>query len=109
MPILRLKFDLEDTISDVHTRLDDRSQIASVRMSALEQLFVAWGQLVERMVYSDIRSTPIVSGADLAVPVVFADHRELRVKRDTDAGIARELKRGAVIKRPHHYAAASSA
>ena len=56
-------------------------------------------ELIKGPVDTDIHASPVVAGADAAIPVVFADEGELRVEGDTDTSIARELEGGTVIER----------
>lgn len=63
-----------------------------------EQFFVGGGQLRERPVDPDIGPAPVVARAFLAVPVVFADERELRVERDANPSVSRKLESGSVVE-----------
>jgi hypothetical protein len=48
-------------------------------------------------------------GPVLAVKVVFPDHGELGVKRDSDTGVAGQLEGGTVVERSHDYESACAA
>lgn len=64
-----------------------------------EELLVILWELVERPVDSNIHAPPVVPGSDLAVPIVFADERELSVERDTDTSVSWKLEGGPVVER----------
>lgn len=56
------------------------------------------GQLREGVVDANVHASPVLAAAIAAVQVVLADHGQLGIQRDTDAGIGGELERCAVVK-----------
>lgn len=56
-------------------------------------------ELIEGPVDTDVHASPVVAGADAAIPVVFTDEGEFGVEGDTDTGITRELEGGTVVER----------
>lgn len=66
-----------------------------------EQLLLRRANLMEWVVDAEIGSAPIAVGTVVAVKVVLADHGELSVEGDTDAGVSGELECGSVVERSH--------
>src|SRR5579862_695230 len=54
---------------------------------------VGFCKLVERVVYSDIRTTPVVSCARTTIKVVFANQRKFCVKRNPHSSVSRSEER----------------
>lgn len=64
-----------------------------------ESLHILGRQLGERVVDSDVHSAPIVAGPSPA-QIVLPDHRQLRIQRDSNSGISRQLERCPVVECP---------
>lgn len=71
--------------------------------NALEKLLIFLWHLVKRMVDANVGSTPVIASTCLPVPVVFANHREFRIKRYPYTGISWQLERSSVVKRSHDW------
>lgn len=69
-----------------------------------EQLLVLLVQLIERVVDTDIGSSPVFASSRLAIEIVFSDHGELGIEGDTDSSISRQLKSSAIVERSHNCA-----
>lgn len=67
-----------------------------------EQLFVRVFDLVERPIDANVDSTPVLARSHVTVPIVFSNKRELRVERNADTGVTRQLESSAVVERAHH-------
>jgi hypothetical protein len=66
-----------------------------------EELLVVLLELRERPIDADVGATPVVAGALLAIPVVFADEGELGVEGNTDTSVAGKLEGGTVVEGAH--------
>jgi len=69
-----------------------------------EQFLVFRSELLEWMVNPDVHPPPVVPRSSTSVPIIFADHGQFGIERDTDTSIARELERGSVVEGTHYYA-----
>jgi len=69
--------------------------------TVLEDFLVLFGHLIEREVDANVGATPIVPRARTTIPVVFPNHREFSIKRDSHTCVSRELEGSSVVKGAH--------
>jgi hypothetical protein len=66
-----------------------------------KDFLVLFRHLVEREIDPHVFSPPVLAGPGFAIEIVFSDHGQLGVERDSDPSVSGKLERRSVVERAH--------
>lgn len=75
-----------------------------LKHSVREAFHVLLGELVEGPVHANVHTAPVAVGAVPTIKVIFTDHGQLGIERNTDTGVTRKLEGSTVVERADNRA-----